>query len=85
MAIKKVGVIGAGQMGSGIAHVCAWQAMTWACMTSPKEAIETGLATINGNMARQVAVRKRYRRRTQGSAANGTSAASTFEQFGDAT
>ena len=37
--IKKVGVIGAGQMGNGIAHVWRSPASTW-CSTTSGEAID---------------------------------------------
>ncbi|MEM9106999.1 MAG: 3-hydroxybutyryl-CoA dehydrogenase [Pseudomonadota bacterium] len=53
-AIKSVGIIGAGQMGSGIAHVCAVAGYNVRLHDVSKESIEDGLATINGNMARQV-------------------------------
>ena len=54
MEIRKVGVIGAGQMGSGIAHVCALAGYEVILNDVSEERIEAGLATINGNMARQV-------------------------------
>ncbi len=53
--IKTVGVIGAGQMGSGIAHVCSLAGFDVRLHDLSEERINTGLATINGNMARQVA------------------------------
>jgi 3-hydroxybutyryl-CoA dehydrogenase len=53
--IKSVGVIGAGQMGSGIAHVCALAGFSVALNDVSSERIKAGLATINGNMTRQVA------------------------------
>ncbi|MBA5778944.1 3-hydroxybutyryl-CoA dehydrogenase [Stappia sp. F7233] len=52
--IKKVGVIGAGQMGSGIAHVCALAGYDVALNDISTDRIQSGLASINGNMARQV-------------------------------
>ncbi len=52
--IKKVGVIGSGQMGSGIAHVCAVAGYNVALSDISMDRIESGLASINGNMARQV-------------------------------
>ncbi|MCP4318678.1 MAG: 3-hydroxybutyryl-CoA dehydrogenase [Hyphomicrobiales bacterium] len=54
-AIKSVGIIGAGQMGSGIAHVCAVAGYDVHLHDVSEERIQDGLATINGNMARQVA------------------------------
>ena len=54
MKFRKVGVIGAGQMGNGIAHVCALAGYDVALYDISRERIEAGLATIDGNMARQV-------------------------------
>ncbi len=53
--IKSVGIIGAGQMGNGIAHVCALAGLEVRLNDLSEERINAGLATINGNMARQVA------------------------------
>ena len=55
LEIKKVGVIGAGQMGNGIAHVCALAGYDVALHDADADRIRNGLATINGNMAKQVA------------------------------
>ena len=55
MDIRKVGVIGAGQMGNGFAHVCALAGYDVLLHDVTPERIEAGLATINGNMTRQVA------------------------------
>jgi 3-hydroxybutyryl-CoA dehydrogenase len=52
--IHRVGVIGAGQMGSGIAHVCALAGFEVALNDISEERVRAGIATINGNMARQV-------------------------------
>ncbi|MEN6544132.1 3-hydroxybutyryl-CoA dehydrogenase [Parvibaculum sp.] len=54
MNIRKVGVIGAGQMGNGIAHVCALAGCEVLLNDVSKERIEAGLATIDGNLSRQV-------------------------------
>jgi len=54
MQIRKVGVIGAGQMGNGIAQVCAQAGFEVGLNDVSKERIEAGLATINGNLARRV-------------------------------
>lgn len=55
MKIGTVGVIGAGQMGNGIAHVCALSGLDVILHDVDEGAVERGLATINGNLARQVA------------------------------
>ena len=52
--IKNVGVIGAGQMGNGIAHVCALAGYSVMLNDVSSDRIKAGMATINGNMARQV-------------------------------
>src|SRR5690606_29906946 len=54
MRISKVGVIGAGQMGNGIAHVCALAGYDVTLNDISAERVEAGLATINGNLARRV-------------------------------
>jgi 3-hydroxybutyryl-CoA dehydrogenase len=53
--IRKVGVIGAGQMGSGIAHVCALAGYDVMVNDVSADRVNSSLATINGNIARQVA------------------------------
>jgi 3-hydroxybutyryl-CoA dehydrogenase len=52
--IKTVGVIGAGQMGSGIAHVCALGGYDVLLHDVSPERIDQGIAQIEKNMARQV-------------------------------
>jgi 3-hydroxybutyryl-CoA dehydrogenase len=52
--IRKVGVIGAGQMGSGIAHVAALAGFDVVMNDINEERVQSGLATINGNLSRQV-------------------------------
>jgi 3-hydroxybutyryl-CoA dehydrogenase len=54
MQIRKVGVIGAGQMGNGIAQILAQAGFDVGLNDISKERIEAGLATINGNLARRV-------------------------------
>ena len=44
MKIKKVGIIGAGQMGSGIAHVCALAGFDVGVNDVSKDRIDAGLA-----------------------------------------
>ena len=55
LSIEKVGVIGAGQMGSGIALVCAQAGMDVLLEDVADERIKAALATINGLLSRQVA------------------------------
>ena len=52
--IQSIGVIGAGQMGNGIAHVCALAGYSVFLNDLSADRIKAGMATINGNMARQV-------------------------------
>ncbi|MFN3520893.1 MAG: 3-hydroxybutyryl-CoA dehydrogenase [Phenylobacterium sp.] len=52
--IKSVGVIGAGQMGSGIAHVCALGGYDVLLHDVAPDRITAGLKLIEKNMARQV-------------------------------
>ena len=54
-AIKTVGIIGAGQMGSGIAHVVALGGYDVLLRDVKPEAVERAIVTIGQNMARQVA------------------------------
>ncbi|ADP72682.1 3-hydroxyacyl-CoA dehydrogenase NAD-binding protein [Rhodomicrobium vannielii ATCC 17100] len=54
VAIKTVGIIGAGQMGNGIAHVVALAGYNVLLHDISRERVETALATMNGNLSRQV-------------------------------
>ena len=54
-SIQKVGIVGAGQMGSGIAFVCAQAGYQVVINDVAEERIRAALATINGLLARQVA------------------------------
>ena len=54
IGMTKIGVIGAGQMGCGIAHVSALAGYDVTLYDLSQERIEAALATINGNLARQV-------------------------------
>ena len=53
--IKTVGVIGAGQMGSGIAHVCALAGYDVLLNDAAPDRITESLALIDKNLSRQVA------------------------------
>lgn len=52
--IETIGIIGAGQMGGGIAHVSALSGFKVLIYDISPDRIEKGIATISGNMARQV-------------------------------
>ena len=52
--IKQVGVIGAGQMGSGIAHVCALGGYDVLLHDVSPDRIQKGLALVHKNLTRQV-------------------------------
>ncbi|MFE0507163.1 3-hydroxybutyryl-CoA dehydrogenase [Peribacillus butanolivorans] len=54
MSIRKVMVIGAGQMGSGIAQVCAMSGYEVLLHDLKEEYVEKGLSTIIKNLSRQV-------------------------------
>jgi 3-hydroxybutyryl-CoA dehydrogenase len=53
--IQKVGVIGAGQMGNGIAQVCALAGLDVLINDVSQDRLHAGLATVDGAMARDVA------------------------------
>lgn len=53
--IEKVGVIGAGQMGNGIAHVCALAGYDVLLQDIDPDSLKKGIDTITYNLTRQVA------------------------------
>jgi len=54
LRIETVGVIGAGQMGSGIAHVCALAGLPVTLLDVKQDALDKAVALIGRNMDRQV-------------------------------
>jgi 3-hydroxybutyryl-CoA dehydrogenase len=54
MSIKKIGIVGAGQMGNGIAHVAAQAGMQVVMQDIKDEFVQRGLATIGKNLQRGV-------------------------------
>ena len=50
----RIAVIGAGQMGNGIAHVCAQAGLSVTMIDVAAEALERGRKTIAGNLDRQI-------------------------------
>jgi 3-hydroxybutyryl-CoA dehydrogenase len=80
--ISKVGIIGAGQMGGGIAHVVALSGYTVALNDLRKEAFDAGIEIIGKNLERQVAkgtIEESDRDKTLGRIRY----APTLEAFGD--
>jgi 3-hydroxybutyryl-CoA dehydrogenase len=55
MDIAKIGVVGAGQMGNGIAHVCALAGYDVIMTDVSQEALSTAVTLIEKNLGRQVA------------------------------
>jgi 3-hydroxybutyryl-CoA dehydrogenase len=54
MAIKKVGVIGSGTMGNGIAQVCATAGLPVVMVDISEAAVTRGLATLRNSLDRLV-------------------------------
>jgi 3-hydroxybutyryl-CoA dehydrogenase len=81
-SIRKVGVVGAGQMGNGIAHVCALARIPVVLTDAVPARLKEALATINGNMARQVS-RKRISDEDKQAALKLIDTADTFDSFSD--
>ena len=52
--IKRIGVIGAGQMGAGIAHVCSLKGFDIRLMDVDQPHINSGVENIGRNMDRQI-------------------------------
>ncbi len=80
--ITKVGVIGAGQMGAGIAQVCAIAGLDVVLNDVTEERIDHGLATISGNLARLVE-RKQIDAAAVQAAMSHVGRAPTYEGFAD--
>jgi 3-hydroxybutyryl-CoA dehydrogenase len=55
VTVRKVGVIGSGQMGNGIAHVAALAGFDVVLNDVSADRVKSALATINGHLQRQVA------------------------------
>ena len=53
--LRRIGVIGAGQMGAGIAHVCALAGFEVALTDIGEAALQRGRETIERNLSRQIA------------------------------
>ena len=80
--IRKIGIVGAGQMGNGIAHVCALAGIPVVINDIVPARLKEALATINGNMTRQVK-RKRISEEDKQAALKRIATAETYDGFAD--
>jgi 3-hydroxybutyryl-CoA dehydrogenase len=80
--IRKVGIIGAGQMGNGIAHVFALSGYDVLLSDVSQDSLDKGLATIRRNMERQVG-RAKLDESDMVAALERISTAVTLDGFGD--
>jgi 3-hydroxybutyryl-CoA dehydrogenase len=80
--IETVGVIGAGQMGAGIAEVAAQAGMTVSLTDVAEERINAALATINGHLSRQVS-KGQIDEAERRAILDRIRVASTFDKLGD--
>jgi 3-hydroxybutyryl-CoA dehydrogenase len=81
--IRKVGVIGAGQMGSGIAQVCAVAGYQVQINDVGAERVKAAIANIDANLGRQVAGGKMSEADRKAAVAR-LSAAPSYDAFNDA-
>jgi 3-hydroxybutyryl-CoA dehydrogenase len=80
--IRRIGIIGAGQMGRGIAHVCALAGLDVLLTDVSPEALAAGRETIDRNLSRQVA-RGRIRNEDKAAALARIGMAADYAAFGD--
>jgi 3-hydroxybutyryl-CoA dehydrogenase len=81
-SIRKVGIVGAGQMGNGIAQVCSLAGIPVVIYDVSAERVKGALATINGNMTRDVS-RQRLKDEDRQAALKRISTADTLDGLGD--
>jgi len=82
MTIKTIGIIGAGQMGHGIAHVCALAGIETRLLDIDPARLEAALAKIDGNLARQVS-RGRISEEDKAAALKRIAAVSSYDDLAD--
>ena len=81
-AIRRIGIIGAGQMGRGIAHVCALAGLDVLLSDADPAALAQARDTIGSNLARQVA-RGRIKEEEKAAALGHIKAAGDYRAFAD--
>jgi 3-hydroxybutyryl-CoA dehydrogenase len=82
LAVKRIGVIGAGQMGRGIAHVCALSGFDVKLGDISKDQLDGAIAAITDNIDRQVA-RSRVSQADRDAALARISTGTDYKQFAD--
>jgi 3-hydroxybutyryl-CoA dehydrogenase len=80
--LSRIGVVGAGQMGCGIAHVCALAGLDVVLADVNAELLSRSLETIDANLGRQVA-RGRIDEEEKAAALSHISTITSFDGFGD--
>jgi 3-hydroxybutyryl-CoA dehydrogenase len=80
--IRHIGIVGAGQMGRGIAHVCALAGLDVILHDISGEALVQACATIDRNLSRQVA-RGRIREEAKAAALGHIATTSDYAAFAD--
>jgi len=80
--IRRIGIIGAGQMGRGIAHVCALAGLDVLLSDANPAALAQARDTIGSNLARQVA-RGRIKEEEKAAALGHIKAAGDYRAFAD--
>ena len=81
-SIKTVGVIGAGQMGNGIAHVFALSGFTVRMSDISEDALQKAIGTIGRNLDRQIA-RSKISEADKKAALGRLTTGTSFDMFGD--
>jgi 3-hydroxybutyryl-CoA dehydrogenase len=81
-AIGRVGIVGAGQMGNGIAHVCSLAGLPVVLLDVKADALDKALAVMGRNMDRQVA-RKLITEAAKAEALGRITTSTDYAAFGD--
>src|SRR6202051_1730162 len=80
--LQRIGVVGAGQMGQGISHVCALAGLDVVLADVNGEVLARSMETIDANLGRQVA-RGRIKEDEKTEALKHIKATTDFAAFGD--